>query len=122
MALETERRMQELPQHPRNRQKPNLWRVKWISELVFRVSRASRRRKFNLFNEHIQPRASDLVLDVGVTSEHWSCAGRGEAVENYFEASYPWPERIVAVSIDNLDGFHEKYRQTRCLQADACAL
>jgi hypothetical protein len=62
------------------------------------------------------------VLDVGVTSERWSDRAHGQPVENYFEGAYPWPERIVAVSIDELTGFRATHGETRCLQADACSL
>jgi ubiquinone/menaquinone biosynthesis C-methylase UbiE len=58
-----------------------------MSQRFFRLQYRSRRRKFELFMNVLRPTAQDLVLD---------CGG-GDS--SYFEALYPWPERIVVLDI-----------------------
>jgi|SoiMethySBSTD1v2_1073268.scaffolds.fasta_scaffold66563_2 SAM-dependent methyltransferase len=58
-----------------------------MSQHFFRLQHQSRQRKFALFMKLLQPTARDLVLD---------CGG-GDS--SYFEALYPWPERIVVLDI-----------------------
>ena len=60
------------------------------------VSLRSRRRKLRLFLELIQPTAETTVVDVGVTDAPSARAGQA-LTHNFFEALYPWPERITAV-------------------------
>jgi hypothetical protein len=86
------------------------------------VSYQSRQGKLKLFYDQLQPRESDLVLDVGVTPVHWSRAAGAPVVENFLEASYPWPERIVALSIDPLVEFKKSYPKMPTVQGSGCAL
>ena len=41
---------------------------------------------------------------------------------NFFEASYPWPERIVAVSTQYLTQFRQAFPHVTAVRADGCAL
>jgi hypothetical protein len=85
-----------------------------------RVSAASRRRKLALFLELMQPTAETTVVDVGVSD-----GGYGEdllGTANFFEALYPWPKRIVAVSTQHLDVFREAFPKVTALRADGRAL
>jgi hypothetical protein len=79
-----------------------------------RVSLWSRERKLRLFLEHYEPGPETTVLDVGVTDAPY---GAG-STDNYFEAHYPWPERITAVGTTELDRFAAAFPQVRVVRAD----
>jgi hypothetical protein len=84
--------------------------------LAGRVSARSRRRKLELFLETVRPTPDTTVLDVGVTD-----SGFGEdayGTHNFFEALYPWPGRITAVSTQYLDRFSAAFPQVRAVRAD----
>ncbi|MEP9386213.1 class I SAM-dependent methyltransferase [Mesorhizobium sp. KR9-304] len=59
---------------------------------------------------------SDLVLDVGVTSD------RSYASSNYFEQFYPWKNKIVAAGIDDARFLEELHPGVRFVHADALDL
>ena len=101
---------------------PNLWHVPLAARLIFRVSQRSRQRKLWMFYESIHPQPCDTVLDVGVTPIAWSSQNGCSTVENFLESSYPWPDRMVAVSIEGLGGFMAAHQHIRGTQADACQL
>src|SRR5689334_2343132 len=91
-----------------------------IRGLAARVSARSRRRKLALFFESMRPTAETTVVDVGVSD-----GGYGEdmlGTANFFEALYPWPERIVAVSTQYLTVFREAFPQVTAVRADGRAL
>jgi hypothetical protein len=100
----------------------NFWHVPLFARLIFRASHLSRQRKLALFYSHVRPTEQDLVLDVGVAPEPWSLASGCRIVENFVEAMYPWPERIIALSRDDLAGFNSVYAAVRPVQGDACHL
>lgn len=80
-----------------------------------RVSAWSRRRKLELFLRELRPTSETTVVDVGVTDTG------GEdpyGTHNFFEALYPWPERITAVSTQHLDRFSEAFPQVQAVRAD----
>lgn len=80
------------------------------------MSRRSRRRKLELFLAEFQPAADTTVVDVGVSD-----GGFGEdayGTHNFFEAAYPWPERITAVSTQYLERFSESFPAVRAVRAD----
>ncbi len=86
------------------------------ARLAGRVSAWSRRRKLALFLDVVRPTAQTTVLDVGVSD-----GGFGEdayGTHNFFEALYPWPERITAVSTQYLDRFAEAFPRVRAVRAD----
>ncbi|HAM34305.1 MAG TPA: hypothetical protein DEB40_04995 [Elusimicrobia bacterium] len=67
------------------------------------VSLRARRQVLRRFMETLQPRPSDEVIDVGVTGD----SGRAES--NFFEALYPFRERITATSIEDAGGICAMY-------------
>ena len=78
------------------------------------VSLRSRERKLRLFLDLMQPGPESTVVDVGVTD-----AGFGDgSTDNFFEALYPWPERITAVGNTSLDRFTAAFPHVGAVQAD----
>ena len=91
-----------------------------MRRLAARVSARSRRRKLDLFLEVMRPTAETTVVDVGVSD-----GGYGEdtyGTVNFFEALYPWPERIVAVSTQHLTVFQQAFPKVTAVRADGRAL
>ena len=87
-----------------------------IRRLAARVSARSRRRKLDLFLEAMRPTAETTVVDVGVSD-----GGHGEdlaGTANFFEALYPWPERITAVSTQHLTVFQQAFPAVTAVRAD----
>jgi SAM-dependent methyltransferase len=74
----------------------------------------SRRRKLDLLLELLQPGPETTVVDVGVTDAPFG----GGSSDNFFEALYPWPERITGVGHTELDRFAAAFPQVRAVQAD----
>jgi len=87
-----------------------------IRRLAARVSARSRRRKLDLFFETMRPSAETTVVDVGVSDGGYGADLLGTA--NFFEALYPWPERITAVSTQYLTVFQEAFPQVTAVRAD----
>jgi SAM-dependent methyltransferase len=85
-----------------------------LRRVASRVSMRSRERKLQLFLELLQPGAETTVIDVGVTDAPF---GAG-STDNFFEALYPWPERITGVGRTELDRFAAAFPQVRAVQAD----
>ena len=83
-----------------------------------RVSLASRERKLRLFLEFCRPGPETTVVDVGVTDAPFG----GGSTDNFFEALYPWPERITAVGHTELDRFAAAFPRVRAVRADGRAL
>ncbi len=84
-----------------------------LRRLASRVSLRSRARKLELFTETFRPGPETTVVDVGVTD-----APFGETTDNFFEAMYPWPERITAVGVTELDRFSAAFPQVSAVRAD----
>jgi hypothetical protein len=85
-----------------------------LSRVASRVSMRSRERKLHLFLELLQPGPGSSVLDVGVTNAPF---GHG-STDNFFEALYPWPERLTAVGHTSLDRFAAAFPKVTAVQAD----
>jgi SAM-dependent methyltransferase len=83
-----------------------------------RVSMRSRERKLDLFRELLRPGPDTTVVDVGVTDASF---GAG-STDNFFEALYPWPERITAVGNTGLERFAAAFPRVRVVQADGRSL
>jgi SAM-dependent methyltransferase len=81
-----------------------------------RVSAWSRQRKLALFMRELRPTPETTVVDVGVTDTGYAEDAYG--THNFFEALYPWPERITAVSTQYLDRFSAAFPRVRAVQAD----
>ena len=78
------------------------------------VSLWSRERKLRLFLESFRPGPETTVVDVGVTDAPF---GAG-STDNFFEALYPWPERITAVGLTELDRFRAAFPGIRAVRSD----
>src|SRR5262249_31769969 len=87
-----------------------------VRGLAARVSARSRRRKLELFLEAMQPTAETTVVDVGVSDGGYGADTLGTA--NFFEALYPWPERITAVSTQYLTVFQQAFPTVTAVRAD----
>ena len=85
-----------------------------LRRVASRVSMRSRRRKLDLLLELLQPGPETTVVDVGVTDAPF---GDG-STDNFFEALYPWPERITGVGQTGLDRFAAAFPQVRAVRAD----
>jgi SAM-dependent methyltransferase len=85
-----------------------------LRRVASRVSMRSRRRKLQLFLDLLQPGPETTVVDVGVTDAPF---GSG-STDNFFEALYPWPERITGVGQTELDRFSAAFPRVRAVRAD----
>src|SRR5438876_6806494 len=79
-----------------------------------RVSLRSRERKLRLFQELYRPGPETTVVDVGVTDAPFG----GGSSDNFFEALYPWPERITAVGHTDLARFTAAFPRVHAIRAD----
>ncbi len=82
------------------------------------TSLRSREQKLRLFFELMEPGPETTVVDVGVTDAPFG----GGSTDNFFEARYPWPERITAVGNTGLDRFRTAFPSVRAVRADGRAL
>ena len=85
-----------------------------LRQAASRFSLRSRERKLRLFLELYRPGPETTVVDVGVTDAPF---GAG-STDNFFEALYPWPERITAVGHTGLDRFAAAFPRVRVVRAD----
>src|SRR5215813_11141380 len=85
-----------------------------LRRVASRVSMRSRRRKLDLFFEVLGPGPETTVVDVGVTDAPF---GNGSS-DNFFEALYPWPERITAVGRTELDRFAAAFPRVQAIRSD----
>lgn len=85
-------------------------------ELLRKLSRRSRRRKFELFQSVFQPGPEDCILDVGASGQPFT----GYTFEDY----YPYLERIVAGGIDprEVRDARRLYPKVKYAMFDGCAL
>lgn len=81
-----------------------------------RIAARVRARMFDRFMRTLEPSPSDNVLDIGVTSD------QSYESSNYFEAFYPWKDRVTAVGLDDASFLEIKYPGVRFVAADAMAL
>jgi hypothetical protein len=85
-----------------------------LRRVASRVSLRSRERKLRLFLEAFAPGPETTVVDVGVTDAPF---GDG-STDNFFEAMYPWPERVTGVGVTELDRFAAAFPEVRPVRAD----
>jgi hypothetical protein len=85
-----------------------------LRQAASRLSLRSRERKLRLFLELYRPGPGTTVVDVGVTDAPFG----GGSTDNFFEALYPWPERITAVGYTELDRFAAAFPRVRVVRAD----
>ena len=75
-----------------------------------------------LFFELVRPTPDTTVVDVGVADTPFG-KGEGAALtHNFFEALYPWRERITAVGNVPLPHFADAFPEIRCVVADGRSL
>jgi hypothetical protein len=86
------------------------------NSLAVRISTKVRCDIFRLFLLEIRPTPSELVLDIGVTSDQTYFSS------NYFEALYPYKDRIVAAGLQDASFLEEFYPGLRYLQANVLNL
>ena len=86
-----------------------------LRRLAARVSAGSRQRKLDLFFQTMHPTAATSVVDVGVSDGGYGADLLGTA--NFFEALYPWPERITAVSTQHLTVFQQAFPKVTAVRA-----
>jgi SAM-dependent methyltransferase len=85
-----------------------------LGRVASQVSLRSRERKLRLFLDLFQPGPETTVVDVGVTD-----AGFGNgSTDNFFEALYPWPERVTAVGHTSLERFTAAFPDVTTVRAD----
>jgi hypothetical protein len=89
-----------------------------IARTAAAVSLRSRRRKMEQFLRLIQPTEETTVVDVGVADTPFGAGEGHELTHNFFEALYPWPERITAVGNVPLDNFAQAFPQIPRVIAD----
>jgi SAM-dependent methyltransferase len=85
-----------------------------LRKIASRVSMRSRERKLQLFLELIEPGPQTTVVDVGVTDAPFG----GGSTDNFFEALYPWPDRVTGVGHTELDRFAASFPRVRAVRAD----
>jgi hypothetical protein len=85
-----------------------------LRRIASRISMRSRERKLQLFLELIEPGPETTVVDVGVTNAPFG----GGSTDNFFEALYPWPERVTGVGHKELDRFAASFPRVRAVRAD----
>jgi hypothetical protein len=90
--------------------------------LAARASLWNRRRKFELFMKTVRPGPETRVVDVGVGDTGFGTEPGVAVTHNFFEALYPWPERITAVSDVPLPNFTREFPAIRCVTASGTDL
>ncbi len=71
-----------------------------------------------LFLELMRPTPTSRVIDVGVTDSGFAEGRDVASTHNFFEALYPWPAQITAVSTQYLDRFQAAFPAVHCVRAD----
>ena len=80
--------------------------------LPIKIAAYQRRRMFNVFLSTTGIEPQDIVLDLGVTSD------RTYSHSNYFEAWYPYKQRITACGMDDASFLEQMYPGVRFVFAD----
>lgn len=93
-----------------------------LARLAARASLWNRRGKFELFMETVRPGPETRVVDVGVGDTGFRTEPGVAATHNFFEALYPWPERITAVSDVPLPNFAREFPSVNCVTASGTEL
>jgi len=85
-----------------------------LERIASQASLRSRERKLRLFLDLFQPGPETTVVDVGVTDAPF---GEG-STDNFFEALYPWPNRVTGVGPTMLERFAAAFPSVTAIQAD----
>jgi SAM-dependent methyltransferase len=71
---------------------------------------------FNQFVQVVMPTAAFRVLDVGVTGDQHL------AESNFFESSYPFPDRLIGLGNEDLGAARRSHAAVRFVRGDGCRL
>jgi SAM-dependent methyltransferase len=82
-----------------------------LTGLAARASLWNRKRKLARFLEELQPGPETTIVDVGVGDTGFNTEPVVALSHNFFEAMYPWPEQITAVSDVPLPNFAQEFPQ-----------
>jgi SAM-dependent methyltransferase len=93
-----------------------------LTRVAARASLRNRRRKLALFMETIRPGPETRVVDVGVGDTPFGSEPGVAATHNFFEALYPWPSQITAVSDVPLPNFAQAFPSIPTVVADGLDL
>jgi hypothetical protein len=93
-----------------------------LSGVAARASLWNRRRKLALFMATIRPGPETRVVDVGVGDTGFGTEPGVAVGHNFFEALYPWPEQITAVSDVPLPNFAREFPQVRSVTVSGTEL
>jgi len=93
-----------------------------LGSVAARASLWNRRRKLGLFMETIRPGPETRVVDVGVGDTGFGTEEGVATTHNFFEALYPWPERITAVSDVPLPNFAREFPSVTTVTANGTDL
>lgn len=89
---------------------------KFLLSILQKLSKSQREQKIRLFSDAIQNHA--LILDIGV----WCTMPEPNPSENWLEKQYGQQARIIAVGLEDMAGFQQKYPAVMCVRADGRAL
>ena len=87
----------------------------WVWKVTSRATAKSRTRRFELFQDLMEPDPDDSILDVGITDSPWRSG-------NPLELNYAYPDRITAVSISEPLEFSKQHPEVTVVVADGRAL
>ena len=93
-----------------------------VTSLAARASLWNRKRKLALFLEELQPGPETTIVDVGVGDTGFDTEPGVALSHNFFEAMYPWPERITAVSDVPLLNFAQEFPEIEPVTASGTNL
>ena len=93
-----------------------------LGGVAARASLWNRRRKLALFLKTMRPGPETRVVDVGVGDTGFRTEPGVASSHNFFEALYPWPEQITAVSDVPLPNFAREFPMVRCVTASGTEL
>jgi SAM-dependent methyltransferase len=93
-----------------------------LAGIAARASLWNRRHKLALFLETMRPGPETRVVDVGVGDTGFGTEPGVASSHNFFEALYPWPQRITAVSDVPLPNFAQEFPMVECVTASGTEL
>jgi SAM-dependent methyltransferase len=93
-----------------------------LGGLAARASLWNRRHKLALFMETMGPGPETRVVDVGVGDTGFGTEPGVASSHNFFEALYPWPAQITAVSDVPLPNFAREFPLVQCVTASGTEL
>jgi hypothetical protein len=93
-----------------------------LTGLAARASLWNRKRKLALFLDELRPGPETTIVDVGVGDTGFDTEPGVALSHNFFEAMYPWPERITAVSDVPLPNFAQEFPEIEPVTASGTNL